>query len=410
MSLLKTQVVGRICLAALVLVVGVRMWSRLASTPGHLPTPARMGDYSRNVTLAKRTCEEREYPPGFVHPVPAVVFWNVLDSFGFVPGATAWLLVLPASMLGCLWLSKSLAGGTGDRHGDLAMALAFAAVEYYLLWDLKVANINSFYLVLILLGVWCWQEDRPVWAGILLGASVALKLYSIAFLPYLFFRKAPRIGFSMLISIAVLFVGVPVLYLGWHDTLLLTRQWIDVVRSTSSPGYVYPAYKVSLSWIALVLLNPDASGGRLNLLNCSLESITWVVRIICLGWALLVLGYFAHTSVLGLSPTVKHKRLALALDSSVILLCLLPASSTLQPHHLVVLLLPAIVLTLVLFDKDFPARARAVAGLTVGMGACLTEFSPHYPLRGVGVLLTLSVYLAGIWIVRCTCCPARMEL
>jgi len=52
------------------------------------------------------------------------------------------------------------------------------------------------------------------------------------------------------------------------------------------------------------------------------------------------------------------------------------------------------------FDTKFAAKFRILAALTVAAGACLTEFGPRYPLRGAGIMLTLLVYLIGIWILR----------
>ena len=51
------------------------------------------------------------------------------------------------------------------------MTIAFIAVNYYLLSDLRAININSFCLLLILLGTGCWQQKEPGLAGILLGTA-----------------------------------------------------------------------------------------------------------------------------------------------------------------------------------------------------------------------------------------------
>jgi hypothetical protein len=148
----------------------------------------------------------------------------------------------------------------------------------------------------------------------------------------------------------------------------------------------------------MLLMNPEASAGKLNFFNCSMDMVAMVVRYVCVAWALMVAGYFLTTR-----PVKPHQnvgRLAFVLDISVLLFCPFPASSFLEPHHLVVMVVPAIALIYIMCDARFLVRYRAIAGLTVGMGAGLTEFGPHYPLRGVGVMLTLLVYLIGIWILR----------
>ena len=120
------------------------------------------------------------------------------------------------------------------------MATAFAAVNYYLLWDLRVININSFYLVLVLLAAWCWQKDRPTLAGLLFAVSVSVKIYSIVFSLYLLLRKEWRVAWAMAISLVLLFVAVPVLCFGWHDAISLSRMWINVLRATSRRSFASP--------------------------------------------------------------------------------------------------------------------------------------------------------------------------
>jgi hypothetical protein len=213
---------------------------------------------------------------------------------------------------------------------------------------------------------------------------------------------------AMAISLAISFVAIPVLSFGWHDALSLSRSWIDGIAATSRPDFclAYPSYKVSLSWIALLLTNPKASVGldhAFNLVDWSTAAVGIVVKIVCLAWGLLVAGYFV--GALRSGSDKKREKLARVLDISVLLFCAFPASSFLQPHHLVVLVVPAICLVHVAFDAEFKPCSRITAGLTVGLGCYLTYFGPSYPLRGLGVMTTLVVYLIGIWLTRRACRP-----
>ena len=187
--------------------------------------------------------------------------------------------------------------------------------------------------------------------------------------------------------------------MGWHDTILLTKDWVKRIFSVSDPNSLsnYHGYKVSLHRIALILLNPDLSAGKLNVFNCSVRLVGLVVRCVCMAWVLMVASYFLTT--VAVKPCPNAGRLAFVLDISVLLFCLFPVLPILEPHHLVVMVVPAIALIHIMFDAKFPVKYRAVAGLTVGVGACATEFA-HHPFHGVGVMLTLLVYLIGIWILR----------
>ena len=393
------RLANRLCIGGLIAVIAIITWGKTLLHPSRLSTPPQMGDYTIFIDLAKQTLEQLQYPPSFAYPVPAVLMWHFFGSLNFTVGALVWILILPASLFGSMLLAKSLAGDD-KKHGGLILALAFAAVEYYLMWDLRAINANSCYLLLVMLGCWCWHKDQKVWAGVLLGGSVAFKFYSVVFIGYLILRKEWRMGLAMAISILVLFIAVPVCVLGVQDAFLLSEAWIQRILSASNSSVFlnYRAYKVSLNWIALVLLNPDLSAGKLNILDWSTDRIAVVVRFLGATWALMVAGYFFTTQLL--RPGRVTTRLAFALDISVLLFCPLPASPILEPHHLVVMVVPAIALICMVFDPSFHARFRLVAGLTVVMGACLTEFGPRGPLRGVGVMLTLLVYLIGLWFLR----------
>lgn len=396
---INAQFFSRLCFVVIVILIGVRAWSRLAATPSHLPTPAKMGDYRMFADWSAKACEEKKYPPNFVYPPPALLFWDGLHSLG-TAGELAWLLIVPGSMLGCLILADRMTRKKSDPYGGMVVALAFVALEYYMIWDLKVLNVNSLYFVLILFSLWSCLKKWPVMGGTLLATTIALKLYSVTLIPYLVIRREWRMLIATLISLAILFVGVPVLFLGWHDALLLGKNWIVAVQKVSRPDYPYVAYKVSPAWVALVLFNPDATAGKLNLLNWDIASIVMMVRVFVAGWGLLVVGYFAHAFWLNRRLNSSNKQTAFLLDVSVLLIWLLPGSTTLQPHHLVVLFLPAICLLHIAFDTARSSRMRLVGGLTVVLGFCFTEFGPSYPLRGIGVMLTLLTYLAGIWMVR----------
>jgi hypothetical protein len=395
------KIVNRVCVDALVVYVALVMLGKFATNPTHLPTTPDMVDYRLNIDLSKSICDHLQYPPNFAYPLPGVLFWHGFGALNFNVGCLAWLFLLPACMIGSFVLARKLACDYEDRFYGIGMAIAFAATVYYLVWDLKAVNINSIYLAVVLFAVWCWQKEKIICAGILLAFATAVKVYSIAFLPYILLRREWRLAFTMLAAIAVFYVGIPVLYFGWHDALMLTRQWIAAVLSTSNPEYAlhYSAYKyrVSLTWIAMLLLNPEASGGTLNIFNWSITSVGIAVKLASLVWLAMIASYFAANPQSGINP--KHKRLAFTLDVSVLLFCLLLASPVLEPHHPVVLLVPAVCMARVLFDAGFAKAVRAAAGLTLGISACLIGLF-HSPFRGVGVLLGMAAYLACIWIIR----------
>ena len=399
----RLRLINRLCFTIIVAIVSLNAWwPRLAEDPAHWPSSANMGDFSLNVRLSDQVCGDLKYPTAFAYPPPAVLFWHGLGRLGIPAAGALWLLLVPTSVMGSFLFSRLL-GRARDRDGDsrdgMVMVFAFVVTSYFVMCDVVIGNCNSVYLLLVLLALWCWQKQKYSWAGIFLAASVALKIYSIAFLPLLLLRKMWRIGSVMAAAVLFLFLALPSLYFGWHNTVVVTQHWLEAMRSASRLDYLlgYHACKISLAWCALVLLNGAASAGKVNQLDLNMNSVALIVRLVQLGWLLAVALYFVVVSPL--QTQTRRGRLAFALDCSVILLLPLPLSPFLQPHHLVVLVLPAVVLAGVASDSNASRRSRALAIFTVATSACLTRFA-DYPCPGIGAMLTVAIYFVGICIIR----------
>ncbi len=260
-------------------------------------------------------------------------------------------------MFGSMLLAKFLLSGC-KKYDGLILALAFAATEYYLMWDLRAINADSFYLLLVMLGCYCWHKDQKILAGFLLAGSVAFKFYSVIFFGYLVLREEWRVGMAMAASILFLFIVVPMCILGLQATVSLDSEWVKRIFSASNSNFFlnWKGYKVSLNWIALMLLNPDLSAGKLNFVNWNTDMVGMVVRFLCAAWALMIAGYFLTTQLL--KPGQIVTRVAFVLDISVLLFCMFPASPILEPHHLVVMVVQAIALICIVFDANFSTKFR----------------------------------------------------
>lgn len=365
-----------------------------------------MSDYAVNTWVSFYLCRDPDhrYWSDFVYPPPAVLLWDGFARLGYPAGAMTWLALLFTSLAGSFLLASRLTSSGTTRQAvfeppsGLLLALAFAATEYYCLWDLHVVNTNSLYLFLVLIGLWCWLRNQRVLAGLLLAASVALKIYSIVFLPFLLLRREWRLASAMLLSLLFFFTAVPTARFGIGGALEITRNWLHTVTSASGPDYLlhYSGYKISLSWMAMLLLDPHTSSGKLNVLAWSPGAVHWLVRLLQGGWLLLAAVYFVRSRPLPLRS--EYGRLALALDASVLLLLPLPLSPFLQPPHPVVLILPAVTLLRYSFDRR-PSIGRRVAAALIVASGCLVELT-HFPWRGIGVMLTIAIFFVGIGMVR----------
>ncbi len=396
-----------LCIIIVLVLLEVRMWNhRGPHKATTLPVPAGMGDFDVNTKASAKLCRDPDhhYWRDFVYPPPAVLLWQAFEKLGYPAGAVAWLALLSSALAGCLLVATGITGkgpvrqAVLDPPSGLILALAFAATEYYCIWDLSVVNVNSIYLFLVLGGLWAWLSNRRGFAGVLLAASVALKIYSIIFLPFLLFRREWRMACAMLVSLGFFFLVVPSTYFGVAEGMAITQNWLQTVAAASGPDYLldYTGFKISLSWIVMLLLDPRASGGKLNVLNCSPELVLWLMRAIYACWMLLVAVYFATSRRESLDTS--RGRIAFALDVSVLLMFPLPLSPFLQPPHPLVLVVPAIALLRYAFESPRPLAKRWLAAFVVASG-CFVELTPN-PWRGLGAMLTIALFFAGIWMVR----------
>ena len=396
-----------LCVVVVLILLGVRTWAhRGPNKASTLPVETRMSDYSVNTAISTKLCQDPDhrYWCDFAYPPSAVLLWHAFGTLGYPPGAAAWLVLLAAALSGSLLIAMRITDTRPVRQAlleppsGLLLALAFAATEYYCIWDLSAANSNSIYLVMVLGGMWSWLCNRPSLAGVLLGASVAVKIYSVFFLPFLLLRRQWRAVTAMVLSLAFCFVAVPCAYFGIAGALQITMNWLRTVVGANGIDYMlqYSGFKVSFSWVAILLLDPRASAGKLNVMECSPQMVLWLIRGVYVVWLVLVATYFATSRPVLLQS--QRGRLALALDASVLLMLPLPLSPFLQPPHPVVLLLPAIALLRYSLLAGGPLATRVGAALAVASGM-LVELTDN-PWRGIGVMLTIAAYFAGIWTVR----------
>jgi len=207
-----------------------------------MPVREEMSDYAVNTWVSLYLCKDPDhrYWSDFVYPPPAVLLWNGFAKLGYPAGAVTWLALLFTSLAGSFLLAMRITNkepaprALFEPPSGLILALAFAATEYYSLWDLHVVNTNSIYLFLVLIGLWCWLCNQRVLAGLLLAASVALKIYSIVFLPFLLLRREWRLASAMLLSLVLFFVAVPTSWFGIGGALEITRNWLHTVSSARS--------------------------------------------------------------------------------------------------------------------------------------------------------------------------------
>ncbi|MCC7047900.1 MAG: DUF2029 domain-containing protein [Alphaproteobacteria bacterium] len=311
------------------------------------------------------------YPEHFAYPPAFVVLllaWLKLGAAAF----PAWIGLSIAALVASL-LAAARATGIDRRAGGLALAaVAVVVVSYAIGWDLKARNVNLVYLAAIALALVA-AARRPALAGLLLSLSIAIKLYSVLFLPWLAWRRRWKwLGWS-LAGLALWFVVLPGLWFGWEPALALTRAWWTALGPAGEPAYqaIFPGYLVSLHRTVAGLM-PAAPTD---------VAVIALTRALQLGWIALLAWMIGR----GALPD--------AAEAALLVLAPLPLGPVLQPHHAAVMLLPAVVVLAGVSAPD-AAPHRRWTGIAA-LAACFlaTQVGPGGPWRGAG-LMTATVILA----------------
>jgi hypothetical protein len=364
---------------------------------------SRLIDYGLNYEQSLVVARDLAYPQwtsGFLYPPPNVVLRIGLAKLGLGASAILWMGLLIASTIFCLRASLSLLGLSQHPARYVMALLALSSVEYFIEWDLRALNGNMIYLA-ALLGTLTWvHRARPVGAGFLLACSIVLKVYSIVLLPYFLFKRQYRLCLSAGLWLVMFFVVLPALSLGPENAWRLSESWVTTVLSSCdsrSLPFEYPAYLTSLHKTLLILLNEKAGRGIFNILMLQEDQIFTITRwgqavwVMLLGLYVLVQRRYRATMSAGR---------ALMMDAGVLTLVMLPFSPALQPHHGVVMLIPAILLVSQSFDVAAPKGVRWSSAMM--LLACYVElqFGPSLALRGLGMMLCIVVLMSALIFLR----------
>src|SRR3989441_5307765 len=121
------------------------------------------------------------YPPAFAVPlIPLPWVGNAL-------AVRIWLFVIQAAVLASLLIVYRVIGG--PRRAELLAVVAVLTTFFPLANSVFAGAMNSF-LLLLLTGGWaCWQRRQDIAGGVLVGIAAIFKLFPLALLPYLVWRR-----------------------------------------------------------------------------------------------------------------------------------------------------------------------------------------------------------------------------
>lgn|SRR3989338_1365451 len=143
----------------------------------------------------------------------------------------------------------------------LLMLLLTAFVARYLIYHIKIGQVNILIGFLLMLMTYCFLKKRHDFlVAMPLAASLMIKLFPLLFVAYFFLRGRFKIVFYALLCIGG-FLLLPLLYTGIDQCFQYTREWVQLLRQTPATMIYSPKNNSLLSfysWLFIVRHEPYA--------------------------------------------------------------------------------------------------------------------------------------------------------
>jgi len=312
---------------------------------------------------------------GYLYPPAFAVF---LIPLTWIPNDLAvriWLILIQAAVVASLVIIYAVIGR--PRRGELLALVAVLTTFFPLLSSNLTGTMNAI-LLLLLTGAWAaWQRQRDVVAGALVGIASVIKLFPLALVPYLAWRRHWR----LLIAVGATLLGGLLLGLAVTSMDHNIYYYRDMLpHLAAGTGY---RENQSLAGFTARLCDPSLAetGG----------SAGWCGRLF--DWPL-VLALLAI--VIGATSRVTRSGLEFALAVAALPLI----SSVTWSFHLVILILPiALLIRRLVSGSMSPLAGRVLiaAWLCFSVGPAMHYLLIFHPLpHWPGVLDVVPTLLTGL--------------
>ena len=304
---------------------------------------------------------------GYLYPPAFAVFLIPLTWVSNDLAVRIWLVLIQAAVAASLLIVYAVIGR--PRRSELLCLAAVMATFFPLASSVLTGTMNSL-LLLLLTAAWaCWQRRKDVLSGVFIGAAAVFKLFPLAIVPYLAWRRhwklLAAIGATGLVGIALGFAvtGYQHNIYYFHDMLPQLAAGTGYRENQSLAGFTARICQQSLA---------DAGGGA-----------GWCGR--ALDWPLVLLLLF-----IVLRATSRPARSGLEFALAVSTLPLI--SSVTWSFHLVVLILPIALLIRQAFNgamSRLAGRFLLAAWLCFSVGPALHYLLIYHPLPHLPGILEL---------------------
>ena len=298
---------------------------------------------------------------GYLYPPLFATFLLPLTSLSNDLAVRVWLLLMQAAVFASLVIIYRTIGRPSRTE---LLALTALLLTFFPLANSAAAGTMNATLLLLLTGAWaCWLRRRDLSSGLLVGIAAVFKLFPLALVPYLAWRRQWRILIALTLT---LFAGVGIGFL---------------VTTPSHNIYYFGEMLPHLSAGTGFRENQSIAGFTARLCNSSTSTAGGGA-----GWCGRVLDWPAVAALLLLVLYASRRSARTGLEFA-LAVCALPLiSSVTWSFHLVVLLLPITLLIRQVFLRMVSraaGRALLLAWLCFSVGPAVHYLLIVHPLPSV---------------------------
>jgi glycosyl transferase family 87 len=343
----------------------------------------------------------------FIYPPLSAILLAVPGHFGKIP------LYLCLSVLNAVawWMTAQLSNAmTGSgRVPDPWLAALPAIVTISFVFDMfDLGQPNLILLAMMLLGFWLLQHGHPWASGGLFALATAIKVFPVAVLPYLLWRRQWVSAASMVVFLGILLFVVPGPVRGFQHNVSELKTWYQgMIGSSSAQGFGQRGEQ-NWSWVNQSIIamthrltrpvnynqdNPAKPPAYMNPVDLDFKTANWLVIAISLA---IGLGFIA------VMPARSRRTRLSDAEELGILFCLMTVASPLaRQYYFLWLFFPATVLMhRAAFDpRDIVRKGTWVVLGIAGLLLCLSL--PVFPndLQAFGNNLAATAAIAGalVW-------------
>ena len=338
----------------------------------------------------------------FIYPPLPAVLLAIPAWFGKIP------LYLCLSLLNAAawWMTGQFANamtGSGRPPGPWLFALpSFVTITFIFdMFDLGQPNLML--LALMLYGFWLLREAKPWMAGSMFALATAIKVFPVAVLPYLVWRRQWKAVASTLVFLGLFLFVVPAPFRGFERNFAELKTWYQGMVGSSSEKGFGQRDEQNWSWVNQSIIavthrltrpvnyyqdEPSKPARYMNVIDVSFRTANLIVVAIS---CLIGLGFIA------VMPPASRRTERSDAEELGTLFCLMTVASPLaRQYYFMWLFLP---MTVLMHRAAFDPRPRVQAGtwaLLALAGGLMLLSLPLFPneLQAWGNNLAATAVLA----------------